>query len=231
MQRLLKPHGSRIEVIGEADSGPAALTQINALQPDLVFLDIQMPGLTGFELIAELTQPPHIIFVTAFDTFALKAFEVNAIDYLVKPVRPKRLENAINRLPQAPEPNDAINRLLSYIQQPKPASLDRIAIKKGNRILFLESDNIAYFKSEDKYTFAVGSHGEEIVTQTLTELEKSLDPQQFVRIHRGYLINRDHLLELRRLNTGSYHAIVSAPKPHALPVSRNGLKHLMNEDN
>jgi two-component system LytT family response regulator len=227
MARLMTDHADRFTIVGKADSGPEAVRQINEVRPDLVLLDIEMPGLDGFEVLASVEELPLVIFVTAFNDFALKAFEVNAVDYLVKPIRPERLAHALDRIPESPPSTDLIMQLLQANTTGKATLLERISIRKGNRILFWESSDISFFKSEDKYTFAVGEQGEEIIGQTLTELEKRLDPSLFVRIHRGYLINRRFLMEIRRDASGAHQAIVLCPNPMPLPVSRNGLKNLL----
>ncbi len=231
LKRLLKDF-PEIEIIGEADSGEDALEKIRARQPDLIFLDIQMPGKNGFEVLAELerTQLPRIIFVTAYDEYALRAFEVNAVDYLLKPVKRERLKAALERLPQtlaSREVEAQMNQLLTYLRQ--PTYLQRLTVRKGDRIIFLETADILYFKAEDKYTFAVTESQEEIVDYTLNQLEEKLDPNQFVRIHRGHIINRAHLKELRRWFGGRYVAILKDKNQTQLPVSRGYAKRILPE--
>lgn len=231
LRRLLAEF-PEIEIVGEADSGEDALEKIHHLQPELIFLDIQMPGKNGFEVLAALEgeRLPQIIFITAFDEYALRAFEVNAVDYLLKPVKRKRLKAALERLPQTSAPGEMeaqIDKLLTYLH--KPTYLQRLTVRKGDRIIFLETADILYFKAEDKYTFAVTESQEEIVDYTLSQLERKLDPEQFVRIHRGHIINLVFLKELRRWFGGRYVAILKDKNQTQLPVSRGYARKILPE--
>ncbi len=228
LARLLAKFEDKVRIIAQADSGITGLEAIQAHQPELIFLDVQMPGLNGFELLAELQDRPHIVFVTAYDRYATRAFEVNAVDYLVKPVREERLAEAVTRvLNKRGTGSGELDRLIKYLHRSETQWLQRLTVRKGNRILFIDAAQVAFFKAEDKYTIAVGPAGEEIVSYSLSELESELDPGDFVRIHRGYLINRHFLHELKRLESGTYSAIINLKRKRELPVSRNGLKALM----
>ena len=177
LRRLLKAVSMQIDVVAEAASAEEASALIEKHHPDLIFLDIQMPGESGLEMMAGMEAPPAVIFVTAHDAFAVKAFEINAVDYLLKPVHAQRLEAALQRVDR----NDSTTRLRQLLQSlrlPNNNYLQRLSVRRTDRILFLNVPDILYFKAEDKYTFAVTAEGEEIVDSTLTHLEESLDPQR-----------------------------------------------------
>ncbi len=228
LRRLLKNFSDRVEIVGEAASGKEALKKIEALSPDLVFLDIQMPGKNGFEVLRLLKNPPQIIFVTAFDEYALKAFDANAIDYLLKPVKKERLKQALDKLQKHDnQPGaDSLKNLLEYIGN-QPSYLQRLTIRKGDRVQFLDVEQTVYFKAADKYTFAMTERREVIVDYTLSELEHKLPPEQFVRIHRNCIINRVYLIELRRESHGHYYAVMRLPQRVELPVSRGYLPKIL----
>jgi two-component system LytT family response regulator len=231
LRRLLEQFSERVELIGEADSGVDALEKIAALQPELIFLDIQMPGKNGFEVLQELSSPPLIIFVTAYDEFALRAFEVNAIDYLLKPVKKERLTESLARLQKrdrSTNPPGDLEKLLAYISN-KPKFLNRIPVRKRDRILFLNAAEVLFIKAGEKYTFVVTEERQEIVDYTLTQLEEKLDSQQFMRIHRSHIINLSYLRELRRSATGQYAAVLKNASQSKLPISRGYLKKVLAE--
>lgn len=228
LRRMLVVFDDQIDIIAEAASGTEALHQIAEHNPDLVFLDIQMPEKNGFEVLQTLKSPPAIIFVTAYDEYALRAFDANAIDYLLKPVKQERLAQAIQKLPQssAEAASLPIENLLKYIQNP-PSALQRLTIKKGDRIQFVAAESVIYFKAEDKYTFAVLENREEIVDFTLNELEEMLDAEKFRRIHRRYIINLAFLKELRRQENSRYTAVLKAVSQPELTISRGYLSNIL----
>jgi two-component system LytT family response regulator len=201
---------SEIHLIGEAANGREAVEIIDAQKPDLVFLDVQMPGLSGFDVLRKITFTPVIIFVTAFDEFALQAFEENAIDYLLKPVTEARLRKAIDKLRtlrsiplESTSPTD-LSALLAGLQKPRPKFLERISSRVGERILVFDVKNISHFYAENKYTFLSTRGHNHIVNFTLQELEKLLDPEIFLRIHRSTIVNLSHVAELQPEGGGKY---------------------------
>ena len=226
LRRLLEELTQSVDIVGEAASADEAAALVTELRPDLIFLDILMPGKSGLEMMAELEDPPAVIFVTAHDTFALKAFEVNAVDYLLKPVHPERLEAALARV-KVEETSDVLNKLLQTLKPSTKGFLERLSVRKGDRILFLKAVDIIYFKSEDKYTFAATHDSTEIVDLTLSALEESLDPDKFTRIHRSAIINLGALKEIRRLDSGQYHAVLDDARNTLLPISRSYLKKIL----
>lgn len=201
---------AEIELAGEAANGREAVELIDSLHPDLVFLDVQMPGLSGFDALRAISFQPVIIFVTAFDDFALKAFEENAVDYLLKPVTEVRLRKAIDKLhglkttSPAASSSTEITALLAALQKPKPNYLERVSSRAGEKILVFEVKSVSHFFAEDKYTFLATRGGNFIISFTLQELEKLLDPEKFVRIHRSAIVNLSYVAELQPEGSGKY---------------------------
>src|SRR5438067_145283 len=182
-----------MEVIGEAANGIEAIEMIGELRPDLVFLDIEMPGFDGFEVVQQLSEPPVIVFATAYDEYAVRAFEANAIDYLLKPVQPERLERALARVRQRfPSGKLPVNTSLQDIRlvtgkvaRERSGPLRRIAARRGKRIVILPLRDVVRIEIEDKLVFAVTASDRLLVEKTITELEAMLEPVGFLRISRG----------------------------------------------
>lgn len=207
MKSLLQEYSDTINVIGEASNGKEAIAKIEELKPDLVFLDIQMPDLTGFEVIERLTRKPNIIFTTAYEQYAIKAFETFSIDYLLKPIREERLRQSIEKVKQFGQLNQPIDvpglqELIRQIQAPQKSTA--LPIKTGDRIILLRYENIAYLEAQDKYVFIFTLDGNKYITdQSLTALEEKL-PGQFYRIQKSYIINKDRIKEMHRHFNGRY---------------------------
>jgi two-component system, LytTR family, response regulator len=207
MKSLLLEHADTITVIGEASNGKEAIAKIEELKPDLVFLDIQMPDLTGFEVIERLSRKPNIIFTTAYEQYAIKAFETFSIDYLLKPIREERLKQSIEKVRQFGQLNQSIDvpglqELIRQFQAPQKSTA--LPIKTGDRIILLRYENIAYLEAQDKYVFVFTLDGNKYITdQSLTGLEEKL-PSQFYRIQKSYIINKDRIKEMHRHFNGRY---------------------------
>lgn len=183
MIRLLKAH-PELEIIGEAESGYAALSLLPALKPDVVFLDIQMPEMDGFEFVNAIMSPlPRIIFCTAFDAHALRAFEVNAVDYLLKPVDPGRLAAAVQRLHEIPSSDDESQSETPLLET------DRVLLKSDHRTWFVPVRSIYLLQSEGNYTQVFFSGGKALLPRTLASLEQRLKLPIFFRANRAQLIN------------------------------------------
>lgn len=181
LTRLLEKF-PEIEIIGEASNGEEAIEKIEELNPDLVFLDIQMPGMTGFEVLEHLHIVPKIIFVTAYDEYALKAFEVNALDYVLKPVELSRLEKAIEKVKtEVEEDKSQSEEKLSYDSQ--------IFIKDGEKCWFVKMDKVRMFESEGNYVRLYFEESKPMILKSLNNLEKRLSDKEFFRISRKYIIN------------------------------------------
>lgn len=176
-----------IEVVDEATNAEEGITKIESQQPDLIFLDIQMPGKTGFDMLAELERAPHVIFTTAYDEFALRAFQVNALDYLLKPVEPKRLADAINKLHQhiekepKPEAEHYNNSLLN--------ESDQVFVKDGDRCWFVKLSDIRLFESVGNYAKVFFGNNKPLILKSLNALEERLDEKTFFRANRKHIVN------------------------------------------
>lgn len=233
-----------IEVVGEATNAQEALTLIKALDYSILFLDIEMPGMNGLEVgakVQEMPNPPHVIFVTAYDEYAVKAFEVNAVDYILKPIEEKRLAQVINKIvrmkqqqpaasvpapaPAGPETPPAIGEA-GAAQKPQHIKIDRIpAEKQGKTILVNESDIIYAFTEQD-YVY-IKTFNDKLFTRfTLKELESRLNSSVFFRTHRCYLVNLHKVKEIIPFFNGTYTLIVEDNDKSEVPVSRAQAKKL-----
>ncbi|WP_290790345.1 LytR/AlgR family response regulator transcription factor [Flavihumibacter sp. UBA7668] len=185
--RKLLTEFPEIEVVGEAANASEGIEAIENLQPDLVFLDIQMPGKTGFDMLSELEKAPHVIFTTAYDEYALKAFEVNALDYLLKPVDTKRLADAIHKLHIAEEkeamaPAISTNRSLL-------SEHDQVFVKDGERCWFVKLSDIRLFESVGNYAKVFFGNNKPLILKSLNALEERLDEKVFFRANRKHIVN------------------------------------------
>jgi two-component system LytT family response regulator len=207
MKNLLQEHASVITVIAEAGNGRDAIRLIEELKPDLIFLDIQMPDLTGFEVIEQLSFKPNIIFTTAYEQYAIKAFDSFSIDYLLKPIKEERLTQSIDKLRQFGRLNHSLDMtglqdIIRQLQTPPKATA--LPIKTGDKITLLRFENIVYLEAHDKYVFVFTLDGQKFLTdQSLTTLTGKL-PSQFYRIQKSYILNRDKIKEMHRHFNGRY---------------------------
>lgn len=207
MKSLLAEYPAIIHVVDEAGTGEEAIRKIEQQKPDLIFLDIQMPDLTGFEVIEKLSHKPNIIFTTAYEQFAMKAFETFSIDYLLKPIKEERLHVAIEKLQQFGQLAASVDimglqEMIRQLQTPQKATA--LAIKTGDRIILLRYENIVYMEAQDKYVFVFTGDGQKYLTdQTLSALEEKL-PSHFYRIQKSYIINKDKIKEMHKHFSGRY---------------------------
>jgi two-component system LytT family response regulator len=194
-----------IECVGEAASGPEAETNIATLHPDLVLLDIQMPGFSGIELLRRLTQPPFVVFTTAYAQHAVTAFELGAVDYLLKPFGAERLQASLDRVRTAlGEPRAGMLDRMSEALSRGPMS--RLFVRNGQRIVPVAVAEIAWFEAVGDYVAAHTVAGQHVLHLSLNRLQERLDPQRFLRIHRTHLVNLDHVSAFRRDLNGRMHA-------------------------
>jgi len=216
-----------IELIAECTNGFDGIKQINELKPDLIFLDIQMPKLTGFEMLEILDEPPVIIFSTAFDQFALKAFEVNATDYLLKPYSEERFGEALNKaiklLGDKPVANLKLENLVKSLEK-RNEYLDRVVIKNGQKILIIPVDDISYIEAQDDYTMIYSSKGNFLKQKTMKYFEENLDPADFIRIHRSYIVKLSEVKQIELFEKESYRVLLNDGKK--LQVSKSGYLNL-----
>src|SRR5919198_2348872 len=214
--RALLKDDPEVEVVGEAGGGAAALELIRRHSPDLVFLDIQMPEMDGFGVLEriEAERMPVIVFVTAFDRYALRAFEFHALDYLLKPFDDARFEKALARAKRQIERRDIEDlsrRLIALLEGREgatgpahPKYLTRLLIKTAGRVSFLKAEEIDYITAEDYYVkLHVGRKGH-LLRETMNEMESRLDPEKFARVHRSAIVNLERVRELRQLFNGEY---------------------------
>ena len=212
LRRLLK-QDDRVEIVGEARDGTEALEQIAATQPDLLFLDIQMPRLNGFEVLEALgPECPQIIFTTAYDQYAIKAFEVRALDYLLKPFDASRLREAVDRAVEmrgkpSGDVDERIEDLLGELRARKPV-LKRILLKTGGRIIFVDTRQISRIEAEEKYVRLHVEGRSYLHRETMRRLEERLDSAVFVRVHRGEIVNMYFIRELESLSHGDYQIVL-----------------------
>jgi len=222
-RRLLEDVGG-VTVVGEAESAAAARRVLAETAPDLLLLDIQMPGEDGFALLAGLDPRPAVIFVTAFDQYAVRAFEENAVDYLLKPYRKERLAEAVERarreLGRPEELSARLDQLLGALRSPASPHLERFTVRVGNRQLILKAEEVMWFGAEDKLVFAATDKDRHYVNFTLDQLEQRLDPRRFLRVHRSAIANLDWAAALRPGFAGTYRLQLKDAARTEVPVSR-----------
>jgi len=201
LKELLKQHNSHITIVGEAVDGIEAVQKINELHPDLLFLDICMPGMDGFEVLKNISPVPYVIFCTAFDQYAIKAFETNSIGYLLKPVKAENLDKAIEKLLKLEVPSKQVevirivNEMLLQKQNIQPTSFP---VKVGDRIDFIKLEDISYFMASSKYVEIHTKHGKCYnIEHSLNYLEEKL-PANFMRVHRATIVNSYFIKEIKK---------------------------------
>src|SRR5262245_1804695 len=231
LTRLLSATG-RVEIVGSSTDSEAALEYLSNRGVDALFLDINMPGLSGFEMLARLQRPPLVVFTTAFDQYALKAFEFCSIDYLMKPIEPDELNRAIGKLErllfEGPR-NDlaaTLQDLTMALRSNSASRIERIASRVGDRLRLIDLGNVTHFQAKEKLVYAVTADKSFVVELTIAELERKLDARRFIRIHRSTLLNLDYLDELHSWFTGGALARLKDPKHTELPVARDRLRAL-----
>jgi two-component system LytT family response regulator/two-component system response regulator LytT len=224
-----------VHVVAQAANGLDALRLIEQRQPDLVLLDVQMPGLTGFEVARRLLQSgveAQVVFVTAYDSHAIKAFEVNAVDYLLKPVEPARLEQAVarvrRRIASDVPGREELERLIRLFGEKKEgARRDQLAIKVGERFLLIQADDVIHASlADDVVTVVTNSVSGTSNYRTLDELQARLDPDVFWRVHRSHLVNINKIKEIVPWFSRNYLLKMKDAKATEIPVSRSQTKRL-----
>lgn len=199
LKKLLAEHADQVELIGEAENGIQCVEMIDRLKPDLVFLDIQMPGQNGFEVLQQTIHSPVVVFCTAYDEFALRAFETNSIDYIVKPVKAERIQKSIEKLDSLKRHSDKqelLRVIECYLGQAPKKEITSIPVKLGDRMLFVRIEDITYFSAEEKYVTIHTKEGKTYLCDfPLKSLEEKLD-KDFLRIHRALLVNKKRISEI-----------------------------------
>jgi two-component system LytT family response regulator len=211
LRRLLSAHPD-VEIVGEAVNAADGLQQIAALQPDLILLDVQMPGGSGFDMLAALDAAPEVIFTTAFDRYALQAFEVNALDYLQKPIQAERMAAALQRC------RLRLARPLDSAAPALPAPDKKLFIKDGERCWFVGLHNIRLFESDGNYTRVYFDSFQPLMLRSLSQLEEKLDPQRFFRASRKHIVNLDFVRCVTPTEAGGLDLLL--PDAFSVEVSR-----------
>lgn len=215
-----------VEISGECADGFEAVKTINALKPDIVFLDIQMPKLDGFDVLELLGEdPPFIVFVTAYDEYALKAFESYALDYILKPVRPERLQKTFAKIHERLQDNSSqpMGELIAD-RQAQITPLARILVRDRAKVFIIPVGDIIYFEAQDDYVSIQTQERAFLKKETLSHLVKLLDGRQFIRIHRSYVLNINYLSKIEPYTKDSRIAILKNGR--TLPVSRSGYSRI-----
>ena len=220
----------QMEIIGEYDNGFEGLKAVNEKKPDVIFLDVQMPKLTGFEMLEVLEHNPEVIFTTAYDQYAIQAFEQNAVDYLLKPFSRERFKEAIGKLGARFEKADKHEGAKRNIEKIKihlaegEEKLHRVVIKKSGKIHVISTGNISYLEAQDDYVMIYTNDGKYLKQQTMKYFEKHLDPEQFVRVHRSYIVNVTNIERIEPYEKSNY--ILILKDGNKVPVSRSGMQVL-----
>lgn len=220
----------RVEVVGSTTDPEAALAALGTLEVDVAFLDIRMPGMTGLELARRLPADQLVAFTTGYDQYAVEAFEVNAIDYVLKPVERERLERTLDRLerrrddPSRGELRGVMERLASYLARGRPAPAERISVRAADGAEVIDLAGISHFVADGKQTRAITARGVHLVDQMVGDLERKLDAAKFVRIHRGALVNLAWIDEVRPWFGGRLRVRLKDPKRTELVVARDRVR-------
>ncbi len=215
-----------LELAGEYDNGFDGLKAINELKPDAIFLDVQMPKLTGFEMLEVLEHQPEVIFTTAYDQYAIRAFEQNAVDYLLKPFSRERFREAVDKLGSragSQSSESGIERIRKHLAE-SGEHLHRIVIKKSGKIHVISTDDIHFLEAQDDYVMIYSREGKFLKQQTMKYFEKHLDPEQFVRVHRSYIARIASIERIEPYEKTNY--ILILKDGYKVPVSRSGMQVL-----
>ena len=213
-----------IKVVDECNDGFDGVKSIQQHQPELVFLDIQMPKINGFEMLELISPMPAVIFITAFDEFALKAFEANAIDYLLKPVAEDRFEKAVQKFLDKVTPAETqTNSLLEKMAQ-TPAQNNRVVVKTGNKVKIIPIHEIQYLEADDDFVKIITAEGTFLKNKTMIFYEQTLDAQQFVRVHRSYIVHISQITKIEPYQKETHLAILR--NGQQIPISKTGYAKL-----
>lgn len=210
---------SQISIVEECNDGFEGVKAIQQHQPDLIFLDIQMPKINGFEMLELVNPLPAVIFITAFDEFALKAFETNAIDYLLKPVSEDRFAKAVQKFLDKTHQPAATTGLLDAMAQ-STAQNNRIVVKTGSKVKIIPVHDIHYLEANDDFVKIITAEGAFLKNKTMSFYERTLDPQQFVRVHRSYILHISQITKIEPYQKETHLAVLR--NGQQIPISKTG---------
>jgi|WetSurMetagenome_2_1015567.scaffolds.fasta_scaffold31681_1 two-component system, LytTR family, response regulator len=231
LKELISSFPDIFEIAGGSSSPSEAILEINRINPDLIFLDIQMPGMNGFELLKKINRIPLIVFCTAYDQYSLQAFETNSIDYLIKPVSIERLEKTVKKLDLIRKNFDS-ERIMNFLNEISKVDTNKIAtslaVRKGNRIIFIKLSEIIYLQAQEKYVSIFSKDGKENLTEkTVKDLELTL-PDNFLRVHRSIIINVDFIKEFQTYFNSRYIIYLNDLKSTRIVTGRSHLSKIKN---
>lgn len=206
LQNLLKEFPTTFDVLDSAKNGFEAKEKIELLKPEVVFLDIEMPECSGFELLQQLSYIPIIVFCTAYDQYSLEAFETNSIDYLVKPVKLERIAKTVEKLKsfdRGVSSEQILNLIQEVADKKEVEKMTSITVKKNDRLIFIKLNEVSFFEADKNYTSVHSELGEHLSTESISSLEQKL-PDTFLRVHRGIIINKDYVQEIQKYFNSRY---------------------------
>lgn len=211
-QRLLKLLESydEINVVAQCKNGTEAIEKIDVKEPDIIFLDVQMPDMNGFEVLDQLTVHPHVVFTTAYDTYAIKAFEVNAVDYLLKPFDEERMDIALKRVFKLKKEKkeahieDTVKKLMQAYEAKKSSFLSEFKIQNKGREITIYIDDIVYFKSDGNYIRIITDEKKFLYRKTISSIHESINPEDFLRIHRSLILKKTYIRDTKYLGNNTY---------------------------
>jgi two-component system LytT family response regulator len=215
-----------IEVVATCKNGTEAIKEINSKKPDLLFLDVHMPGINGFEVLEKIKEQPWVIFTTAYDKYAVKAFEKNAVDYLLKPIEEDRFQKSIEKvMEKGMDSVPDLSELLNDLAVGSPGKFsDSLYVQKSDKYYRISSSEVLYLEASGDYTIISTNNDQYVSSNGISKLEEKLDPQIFIRIHRSTIINQEHLKEIEKHFNGGL--IVKMDNGKSFPVSRSYVKKI-----
>lgn len=223
LYQLLEKFPETFRVLDEAKNGLEAIEKIRQLEPDVIFLDIEMPGLNGFEVLERLQKIPIVIFCTAYDHYSLKAFETNSIDYLLKPVRLERLQQTVEKLSSFKENLSSVAMmtvLKEFYNQKEEKKMTSITVKKGDKLMFIKLDEVSHFEADEKYVKLYTKKENHLIEQSLAQLETKL-PDYFMRVHRSVIVNKDQVLEVQKYFNSRFVITLNSQKKTIITSGRS----------
>lgn len=223
LQNLLKEFPETFDVVAIAQNGTEAQKKIEALKPDIIFLDIEMPGCTGFELLERLETIPLVVFCTAYDQYALEAFETNSIDYLIKPVKLERIEKTVQKL-KTFHKNSSSAHILSVLKditsRKEVKKMTSITVKKNDKLIFIKLDEVSFFEADTNYITIHSESGTFLHTDSISNLDQKL-PDNFLRIHRGIIINKNYVKEIQKYFNSRYIITLTNKTQNSITTGRS----------